>query len=126
MSSIPTIGVHRNVGIYDNQSPARVKIVKAAIDRVAKISDLMELVAYAADCQQPPEARLFAANKVEVEYEVAAEERRNRPTIDMDRLRATVAGLNSVKWRDPSRHCSLLDIHYERAVVRDEPLPDLE
>ena len=125
MTQIPTIGIHRAIGIHDHQGPARVKIVKAAIDRVAKMSDLTELVDFAADVRQPPEARLFAANKVEVEYEVAAEQRRVRPAaIDLDRVRATVAGLDSMKWRDPDRFCSLLDIHRERAPRRDEPLPD--
>lgn len=120
----PPIGSHRGIGIHDCQGPARVKVVKAAIDRVAKISDLMELVDFAADCRQPPEARLFAANKVEVEFEVAAEERRNRPTIDMDRLRATVAGLDSVGWRDPDHYGTLLDPR--DAVKRETPLPDEE
>ena len=76
MTQIPVIATHRGVGIHDCQSPARIKAVEAAIDRVARMSDILELAAFAADSQQPPEARMFAANKVEVEYEVAAEERR--------------------------------------------------
>ena len=82
---IPTIASHRGIGIHDHQSPARIRVVKAAIDRVARMSDILELVDFAADVQQPPEARMFAANKVEVEYELAAEERRNRPIVDLDR-----------------------------------------
>ena len=79
--------------------------MKAAIDRVARMSDILELADFAADPRQPPEARMFAANKVEAEYELAAEERRNRPMIDLDRVRATVAGLDSLEWRDPGvRH----------------------
>jgi hypothetical protein len=101
MAPIPTIAVHRGVGIHDCQSPARIKIVKAAIDRVARMSDVLELADFAADPRQPPEARMFAANKVEVEYEVAAEERRNRPIVDLDLVRATVAGLDSLEWRSP-------------------------
>jgi hypothetical protein len=90
MTQIPTIATHRGIGIHDDQTPARIKIVKAAIDRVARTSDILELADFAADPQQAPEARMFAANKVEAEYELAAEERRNRPTIDLDRVRATV------------------------------------
>jgi hypothetical protein len=97
----PTVATHRGVGIHDHQSPARIRVVKAAIDRVARTSDILELVEFAADPQQPPEARMFAANKVEVEYELAAEERRNRPAINLERVRATVAGLDSVVWRSP-------------------------
>ena len=126
MTQIPTIATHRGIGIHDHQTPARIRVVKAAIDRVALMSDILELAALAADPQQPPEARMFAASKVEVEYELAAEERRNRPIIDLDRVRATVAGLDSVRWRDPDRYCSLLDTHHEHAVQREEPLDDDE
>ena len=67
---------------------------------------------------------MFAANKVEVEYEVAAEERRNRPIVNLDLIRATVAGLDSVTWRDPWRYASLLDAH--GGVEREVPLADEE
>jgi hypothetical protein len=123
MTQIPTIATHRGVGIHDHQSPGRIRIVKAAIDRVAWMSDIRELADFAADSQQPPEARMFAANKVEVEYELAAEERRNRPTVDLDRVRATVAALDSLVWRDPWRYGSLLD---HGGVEREQPLDDSE
>jgi hypothetical protein len=121
---IPVIATHRGIGIHDCQTPARIKAVKAAIDRVARMSDILELADLAADTQQPPEARLFAASKLEVEYQVAAEERRNRPIIDLDVVRASVAGLNSVMWRSPWYFASLLDA--AAGVPREEPLPDLE
>ena len=121
---IPTVAMHRGVGIHADQSPARIRVVKAAIDRVARMSDILELADFAADPQQPPEARLFAANKVEVEYQLAAEERRNRPIIDLDRVRAAVAGLDSVVWRSPWYFASLLDA--AAGVPREEPLRDLE
>ena len=122
MTQIPTIGVHRGIAVHDNQAPDRVKLVKAAIDRVARTSDVLELADFAADLMQPPEARLFAASKLEVGYQVAAEERRNRPAIDLDRVRAGVAGLNDTDWRDPDRFASLLDPF--DAVRREHPLPD--
>jgi hypothetical protein len=123
MTQIPTIAVHRDIGIHNHQTPARIRIVKAAIDRVARMSDIMELVAFAADTQEPPEARLFAASKLEVKYELAAEERRNRPTIDLDRVRASVAGLDSVEWRSPVVYGTDLE---HGGVEREEPLPDEE
>jgi hypothetical protein len=55
---------------------------------------------------------------------VASETRANRPPIDLDRLRASTAGLGSKKWRDPWRHASLLDP--DGGVEREEPLPDEE
>jgi hypothetical protein len=122
MTQIPTVATHRGVGIHDHQTPARISVVRAAIDRVAAMSDILELANFAADPQQPPEARLFAASKVEVEYELAAEERRNRPTVDLDRVRATVAALDSLVWRDPWRYGSLLD---HGGVEREQPLADL-
>ena len=124
MSQIPTIATHRGNGIHDHQTPERVRAVKAAIDRVAQISNILELADFAGDSRMPPEARLFAANKVQVEYQVAAEERRNRPIIDLDVVRASVAGLNSVMWRSPWYFASLLDA--AAGVPREEPLPDLE
>jgi hypothetical protein len=123
MTQIPTIATHRGVGIHDHQTPARIRVVKAAIDRVARMSDILELANFAADPRQPPEARMFAANKVEVEYELAAEERRNRPTIDLDRVRASVAGLDSLIWRDPDRYGTLLE---HGGVEREQPLDDAE
>jgi hypothetical protein len=119
MTQIPTIAIHRSIGIHDHQSPARIKVVKAAVDRVARMSDIVELALFAADPQQPPEARMFAANKVEVEYEVAAEERRNRPIVDLDLVRATVAGLDSLEWRSPVVYGTDLE---DGGVPREEPL----
>ena len=88
------------------------------------MSNILELADFAADPQQPPEARLFAANKVQVEYQVAAEERRNRPIIDLDVVRCTVAGLDSVVWRNPWYFGSLLDA--ADGVPREQSLDDAE
>jgi hypothetical protein len=123
MTQIPTIAVHRGIGIHDHQTPGRIKTVKAAIDRVARMSDIMELVDFAADPQQPPEARLFSANKLEAEYELAAEERRNRPVVDLDKVRASVAGLDSVEWRSPVVYGTDLE---HGGVEREERLPGEE
>jgi hypothetical protein len=123
MAQIRTIASHRGIGIHDCQSPARIKIVKAAIDRVARMSDIVELVDFAADPKQPPEARMFAANKVEAEYELAAEERRNRPIVDLEKVRATVAGLDSLEWRSPVVYGTDLE---DGGQPREQPLDDEE
>jgi hypothetical protein len=117
---IPIIATHRGVGIHEHQPPARIKVVKAAIDRVANLGDITAMVAFAADPREPPEARLFAANKIEVEYELAAERRENRPNVDLERVRASVAGLDSLNWRDPDTYNSLLQ---HDGVRREQPLP---
>ena len=121
MGEIPIVAEHRGVGIHDNQSPARIRVVKAAIDRVARLKDVLELVDFAADPRQPPEARLFAASKIEVEYEMAAAERRNRPLVDLDKVRASVAGLDSVVWRSPAVYGTDLE---NGGVEREQPLDD--
>lgn len=123
MTQIPTIATHRGVGIHDHQSPARIRLVKACIDRVARMSDIVELSRFTANAQEPPEARLFAANKVEVEYALAAEERRNRPIVDLDLVRATVAGLDSVEWRSPVVYGTDLE---HGGIEREQRLPDEE
>ena len=123
MTQIPTIASHRGIGIHDRQGAARIKVAKAAIDRVARMSDVLELADFAADSQQPPEARMFAANKIEVEYEVAAEERRNRPIIDLEKVRATVAGLDSLEWRSPGVYGTDLE---DGGEPREQPLDDEE
>jgi len=123
MTQIPTIASHRGIGIHDRQGAARIKVAKAAIDRVARMSDVLELADFAADSQQPPEARMFAANKIEVEYEVAAEERRNRPIIDLEKVRATVAGLDSLEWRSPVVYGTDLE---DGGEPREQPLDDEE
>jgi hypothetical protein len=87
------------------------------------MSDILELADFAADVQQPPESRLFAASKLEVEYELAAEERRNRPIIDLNVVRATVAGLDSVEWRSPVVYGTDLE---HGGIEREQRLPDEE
>jgi hypothetical protein len=120
---IPTIASHRGIGIHDHQTPARIRIVKAAIDRVAGLSDILELADFAADINQPPEARMFACAKIEIEYQLSAEQRRNRPIIDLQKVRGSVAGLDSVVWRSPVVYGTDLE---HGGVEREEPLPDLE
>jgi hypothetical protein len=120
---IPISTTHRGIGVHDCQSPARIEVVRGAIDHVARLSDILELADFAADVQQPPEARMFAASKIEVEYERSAEERRSRPIIDLQKVRASVAGLDSAAWRSPVVYGTDLE---NGGVEREEPLPDLE
>jgi hypothetical protein len=121
---IPVVGTYRGIGIEADQPTSRIElVVKPAIDRVAAMGDLDLLAAYADDADNPPEARLFAAAKVEVELEIAMAERRLRPVTSLERIRASTAGLGSRRWRDPTRYCSLLD---HGGVLRDRPLDDPE
>jgi hypothetical protein len=120
--AIPIVAVYRGIGIENCQPRERVElVVKPAIDFVHAMSDADLLAAYAADADNPPEARLFAAAKVEVELEIAMAERRLRPVASLEQIRASVAGLNSRRWRDPDRYCSLLD---HGGIEREQPLDD--
>jgi hypothetical protein len=120
---IPSIATHRGIGIHNCQSPARIRVVRAAIDRVAGMADVLALADFAADVNQPPEARLFACAKIEIEYQLSAEERRNRPIIDLQKVRGSVAGLDSVVWRSPVMYGTDLE---HGGVPRDVPLDDSE
>lgn len=94
--------------------------MKQEIDKVNKISDLVQLFEIAGDCAWSPEARLFAG------LQLATERRQARPDIDREDVVARTAGLASLTWVDPFRYCSLFDADHERAVLHEEPLADDE
>jgi hypothetical protein len=127
---IPIVETYRGVGVHDCQPPERVATVKAEIDAVLAMSGVQSLYRYAEAVDRPPECRLLAAAKVEAAFDIAAEERRERPSVDLDRLSACVAGLDSVTWRDPSAYCTLFDprathgVEGPRPVPRETPLPE--
>lgn len=106
---IPVTEFYRGVGLHDLQGPDRLEIVRRAIDDVYDQPHLPRLLEIAGDPMWPPEARLFAAAKLEATHQIAADDRKVRPDIDLSLVQAVVAGLNSVKWRDPARYGSLLD-----------------
>ena len=118
---IPIVEVYRGVGLHDQQDADRLKIVRAAIDVVTAMSNILDLVDFAADRMQPPEARLFAASKVESLYELAAERRENRPKVDLLWLGAVTAGLDSEGWRSPWLYGALPD---REGVPREVVLKD--
>jgi hypothetical protein len=123
--AIPTVGAHRGVPLEDQQSDARLALVRREIDHVLGLTDAIELFDWASDARHSPESRQLAGAMAESLWTVAAETRANRPPIDLDRLRAATAGLGSRRWRSPTHFCSDLD-HDENAVPREERLPDLE
>lgn len=107
--AIPIIEVYRGVGLHDQQPPKRVDEVRRAIDAVYDQHDLDRLLEIAGDPIWPPEARLFAAAKLEATHQIAADERKVRPAIDLALVHAKVAGLNSNSWRHQRYYASLLD-----------------
>ncbi|WP_409188596.1 hypothetical protein [Bradyrhizobium sp. RDM4] len=107
--TIPIVCTYRGVGLHDQQSPARLDVVRAAIDDVFDQGDIARLFDIAGDASWPPEARLLAAAKLAAMVEIAVDERAVRPPIDLTLVQAIVAGLDSVKWRHPQYFASLFD-----------------
>lgn len=107
--AIPIIDIYRGVGLHDQQPPERLAEVRRAIDAVYDEHELDRLLEIAGDPVWPPEARLFAAAKLEATHQIAVDERKVRPAIDLAVVHATVAGLNSQSWRHPRYYASLLD-----------------
>lgn len=107
--AIPTDGDHRGVALHAAQSLERLAVVRTDIDLVFSKSEPTDLIAIARNPSYAPESRLFAAAKLTALHSMAVERREVRPPgIDIDFVKAIVAGVDSVKWRDPNHYCSLL------------------
>jgi hypothetical protein len=127
---IPIIALHRGIGLHDQQEPPRLDLVRREIDQVFEIiDDPQELFEIAGNFLWAPESRLFASAKLKALHELNTEERVARSGIDLTMLRARVAGLNSLRWRNPVYFCSALDaapapgapgpVRRERVLWRD-------
>ncbi len=110
MSDIPVIETYAGVGVHDAQPRDRIeRRVKPEIDRVLQMGDMERLAGYAVDIRNPPEARLLAGAKAEGFFQLAVSERRARPDLDIEKLRAGYLCAGSQMWRSPAKYCSLLD-----------------
>lgn len=108
--SIQHVEIYRGVGIHDCQPPARIKaVVKPAIDLVFALTDAGEMFTYAGAPANPPEARLLAAAMAKALHQIAAEDRTERPNINLTLLEAATAGVGSRRWRSPTHFGSLFD-----------------
>ena len=122
---IPAAETYLGIEIHDQQSPERVRQVKIELDRVFGITTAEELASYAADVTRAPEARLLASAKCAALFQICADERRNRPSVDLTEVKGSVAGLAVQRWRSPWAYCSLLDVWPPGApgpVRREQPL----
>jgi hypothetical protein len=125
--AIPVVEIYRGIGLHDQQSPERLIEVRRTIDAVYDQHDLNQLLEIAGDPTWPPEARLFAAAKLEATHQIAADERKVRPLIDLELVQACVAGLGSKNWRHPTYYASVLDPGPAPGKVwvkRERPLAD--
>ncbi len=126
---IPSVEVYRGVAIEDMQPRQRIeRHVKPEIDRVFEMDSPRALFAYCGDVTKPPEARRLAAAKCQAMHEAAAEGRRAGPRLNMEKLKARIAGLGSVHWRSSAHYCSAIDPGTapgaEGPVPREQALSD--
>ncbi len=98
---IPTIGEHLGVPLDDCQDQERLVVVRGDIDSVFEVKDdLAGLKKAAITRSRAPEARRFAAALITAMFEDAVAHGRARPDVDLDWLRAVVACLDRVHYRD--------------------------
>jgi hypothetical protein len=106
---IPTAGRHhRNVPLHAGQSARRLAVVRADIDSAFSLLTVDELLAFARDVMRAPEARLLAGALLEARH-AAATSNRDATPVDIDLVRASIAGLDSINWRDPDNYGTDLD-----------------
>jgi hypothetical protein len=119
--AIRIIETYKNVGIHDSQSRERIEaVVKPEIDIAVGMVDPLELFAFALDPMRAPEARLAAAARCEAAAGIVTARRERGPAVDIGKLRAAVAGLDSEVWRSPVYYGTDLDAR--PGVLREEPL----
>ena len=123
---IPVVERYRGCGLHDCQSTERLRVVRAAIDHVYTLDQMLDLVEHAGNVRNPPESRLLAGARCRALWELAQEAREPRPIINVAHVEALAAGCGSRAWRSPTHYCSLLDAHDENAATREQPLDDAE
>lgn len=109
---IPTDGAHRGVPLHAGQSDARLALVRRDIDAAHALRDIDAMIAFADDPANAPEARLLARAKCLATLDDAIERRAPRaraPELNRQRIQASAAGCNSVRWQSSTRFCSALD-----------------
>ena len=123
---MPVSETYKGVAIFAGQPSKRIRLVRKEIDKVSRITGLEQLFQIAGDCSWSPESRLYARARLLAGLELATERRQARPDINREDVEACTAGLAVRRWAHPDRFCSLLDMHPERASLRDDPLDDDE
>lgn len=107
---IQPVEIYRGVDIQDCQPPARIEaVVKPEIDAVFAMTEVRDLVQYCDDTSKPPEARLLAVAKLKALHQIAADDRTERPNINLEYIDAATVGLDSRSWRSPWYYGSLFD-----------------
>ena len=104
----------------------RVALVKREIDKIGKISDLEQLFEIAGDCSWPPRRAFTPVRGALPGFSAPPSAASRGPISTPSVSRPARPASPSIRWAHPSRYCSLLDAHHERAVQREQPLDDAE
>lgn len=126
---IPTDGEYRGVPLHEGQSEARLVVVRRDIDRAHALQDLDQIVPFACNPGNAPEARVYARAKAIAVLDEAVDRRaaRSRTTVwTRELIMASASGLDTLHWRSPWHYCSTLDSRNrpgeDPPVRRDVPL----
>jgi hypothetical protein len=120
--ALPICEIYRGCGVFSRQPRERIEtVVKPEIDLVSALTDPVALYAFAFDPMHSPEARLAAAARCEAAAGIVTARRERGPAVDIDKLRAAVAGLGSEIWESPVYYGSDLDVG--PGVPREPPDP---
>src|SRR5262249_8200574 len=95
---IPVVERYRGCGLHDCQSIGRLRVVRAAIDHVYRLDQVLDLVEHAGNVRNPPESRLLAVARCRALWELAQEAREPRPIISLAYVEALVQTRTFVLW----------------------------
>jgi hypothetical protein len=120
-----TSGQYRGNDIHAFQSEQRIaEIVRPEIDKVLATTDPEELLEMAGDSSLAPEARLTAEARYRAAYELVVDDHgHTRSAFKLEQAAARTAGLDSMRWVDPSHYGSLLDTPRAPGDPRPGPAP---
>jgi hypothetical protein len=116
--------------LHAGQSEARLTVVRRDIDSAHALRDIEDIVAFARDVGNAPEARLYARAKALACLDDAVERRAPRSrtaVVDRQYVKAVAAGCDSITWRSRTHYASNLDVRkagQDRRVPRDVPQHD--
>lgn len=106
---MPTVGTYRGVALHAFQSRERIeRVVCPEIDQVMTLAAPRRLAAIACDITKSPEARMAAADKVLERAAAATDRHRGVAGVDIVKVKASRAGLNTLNLADPARYGTLL------------------
>ena len=85
---IAVVERYRGCGLHDCQSTERLRVVRAAIDHVYTLDQMLDLVEHAGDVRNPPESRVLAVVCYRALWELSQEARLPQPIISVAHVEA--------------------------------------